>query len=270
MSATLSGINNRGWSARPRPVVGVAALAVANFATEGENGGAGLFAVTPRSRSSPLSAVRPRRAARDGAAERGPHRPGPGRAGAAHARRLLERPAAGARARRDRPWPGRPAQRRVRRRDRDRLAGLRGVARRLRDRLAGARRATGRRPAWAAPRAGRAGRRPTRPSQRAPALSTRTRSSAAPNSPTLASTDFKRRPPRFSARRRRRPGSARRGRRPGRASQLDLLDAVGHVVVRRGRVGPQDAGGHVVLDLGRRRRRRRRSRRWQSRAGRGR
>ena len=46
MSATMSGINNMRLIGMATVAVAVAALAVANFATEGQNGGAGPFAIT--------------------------------------------------------------------------------------------------------------------------------------------------------------------------------------------------------------------------------
>lgn len=46
MSATMSGITNTRLVGAATVVVALAALAVANFATGGENGGAGPFAVT--------------------------------------------------------------------------------------------------------------------------------------------------------------------------------------------------------------------------------
>ena len=45
MSATISGINNLRLVGAAATVVAIAALAVANFAADGENGGAGPFAV---------------------------------------------------------------------------------------------------------------------------------------------------------------------------------------------------------------------------------
>ena len=46
MSATLNGMANTRLVGAASVVVAIAALAVANFATEGENGGAGPFAIT--------------------------------------------------------------------------------------------------------------------------------------------------------------------------------------------------------------------------------
>ena len=46
MSATLSGTTNLRLIGAATTVVAIAALAIANFASEGENGGAGPFAVT--------------------------------------------------------------------------------------------------------------------------------------------------------------------------------------------------------------------------------